>query len=467
MSSTRMGLGHCRRVPRPAPPIGFGTGHAPACRRFCRFVSLAAVVLVAFVVLPSAALAWSSTYSQIADGNTGYSSCLDVTGGSSANGTPIQQWSCNGDAQQQWALASTSTTGYFEVVNENSGSCLDVTGGSSANGTRIQQWSCNGGPQQLWTLVDEGSSYELANDIAASPPLCLDVTGGSAANGTPIQQWSCNDGPQQNWSGSNLNQAWGVEDPPGYVATETHPGFDECTLPLDSQMSAWWSASPYYWIGVYIGGVESCNAGVTAAWLRYNTDGPNYFAVTPIWVGPQDPCYGGISDFSLNTATAYSQGETQADDALYRLTEDGFSPSTPHGTTVVYDLEGYAGNQPNLAQCKAAATSFISGWDYILSLPVAQVYGVYGSVSASDLTDLAGASTAPQFIWGALYDGISSTTDLSPVPSSDWSHSQRLKQYNGNPPLPPAPCPYSGCGPYDGVPMNVDVDSANGPAYYG
>ena len=38
------------------------------------------------------------------------------------------------------------------IVNENSGKCLDVTGGSNANGTKVQQWGCWNRPQQRWWL---------------------------------------------------------------------------------------------------------------------------------------------------------------------------------------------------------------------------------------------------------------------------------------------------------------------------
>jgi hypothetical protein len=30
--------------------------------------------------------------------------CLDVTGASTANGAPVELWTCNGGSNQQWAL---------------------------------------------------------------------------------------------------------------------------------------------------------------------------------------------------------------------------------------------------------------------------------------------------------------------------------------------------------------------------
>lgn len=37
-------------------------------------------------------------------------------------------------------------------MNPQSGSCLDATGPSSADGTPLQIWDCTGGTNQRWTL---------------------------------------------------------------------------------------------------------------------------------------------------------------------------------------------------------------------------------------------------------------------------------------------------------------------------
>ena len=47
--------------------------------------------------------------------------CVDVAGGSSANGTRIQLWECNGTAAQRWGVTSDGTL-------EALGKCLDVDG---------------------------------------------------------------------------------------------------------------------------------------------------------------------------------------------------------------------------------------------------------------------------------------------------------------------------------------------------
>ena len=73
--------------------------------------------------------------------------CVDVAAGSSANGTGVQLYDCNGTGAQKWRHQSNGA-----LLNPASGGCLDATVPSSANGTRLQIWDCTGGANQTWTL---------------------------------------------------------------------------------------------------------------------------------------------------------------------------------------------------------------------------------------------------------------------------------------------------------------------------
>ena len=123
----------------------------------------------------------------------------------------MQQWQCTGKANEQWTLVSSQVPGYYTVRNENSGVCLDVTGGSTANGTQVQQWGCWNGPQQLWKPVPSFASgyFSLKNYKSG---LCLDVAGSSTANGTKVQQWACWSTTGQQWKGSSLAAAYQQEE---------------------------------------------------------------------------------------------------------------------------------------------------------------------------------------------------------------------------------------------------------------
>ncbi|MFF5856472.1 lectin [Streptomyces sp. NPDC012751] len=113
--------------------------------------------------------------------------CLDVAGASSADGTPVQLYDCNGTGAQQWTVGGDGTIRAL-------GKCLDVTGGSTADGAKTQLWTCTGGANQKWTVT---AAHDIVNPQANK---CLDVTDNNSANGSRIQIWSCGGGANQKWN---------------------------------------------------------------------------------------------------------------------------------------------------------------------------------------------------------------------------------------------------------------------------
>ena len=68
--------------------------------------------------------------------------CLDLAGGSTANGSPIDIWDCQlGNKNQQWTYGADKTLRLLA----NSTKCIDVPGSSTANGNKLWLWDCNGG----------------------------------------------------------------------------------------------------------------------------------------------------------------------------------------------------------------------------------------------------------------------------------------------------------------------------------
>jgi len=121
----------------------------------------------------------------VADDDT--ADCADANGGSSANGTAVQMWACNGNASSQtWTMASNGTV-------QINGNCLDITGANYSNGTLIEEWACNGGANQQWLAVNG----ELVNPASGK---CLDDPAFNTAEGTQLDLWTCNGGTNQQWS---------------------------------------------------------------------------------------------------------------------------------------------------------------------------------------------------------------------------------------------------------------------------
>jgi O-glycosyl hydrolase len=111
--------------------------------------------------------------------------CVDVAGASSANGTAIQLYGCNGTGAQSWTVGADGTLRAL-------GKCLDVAAANSANGTKVQLYDCNGTAAQRWAAGSNGTLTSLGK--------CLDATGPSSADGTKLQIWDCGGGANQRWS---------------------------------------------------------------------------------------------------------------------------------------------------------------------------------------------------------------------------------------------------------------------------
>ncbi|MFF9473696.1 ricin-type beta-trefoil lectin domain protein [Streptomyces roseolus] len=114
--------------------------------------------------------------------------CLDVAGASSADGTAVQLYTCNGTAAQRWTLAADGTVRAL-------GKCLDVTGGATADGSKVQLYTCNGTGAQRWRY--DAATHDIVNTAADK---CLDVTGNTSADGTRAQIWSCTGAANQKWT---------------------------------------------------------------------------------------------------------------------------------------------------------------------------------------------------------------------------------------------------------------------------
>jgi GH25 family lysozyme M1 (1,4-beta-N-acetylmuramidase) len=153
--------------------------------------------------------------------------CLDDRGNSSAAGTTIQIWSCNGAGAQNWSIAGgtiqvhgrclaaagagtasrtkavlAACTGAASqqwqvgtgaaLVNVGSGLCLDDPYSSTGNGTALWIFPCNGGPNQKWTLP-------AGPVLAGIAGQCLDDWNGNLTPGNKVEIWPCNGYPAQRW----------------------------------------------------------------------------------------------------------------------------------------------------------------------------------------------------------------------------------------------------------------------------
>ena len=119
---------------------------------------------------------------------TGYDGlCVDDRSASTANLNPVQVYTCNGTAAQQWTVAAGNTL-------QDLGMCLDVDAAGTANGTTVDLYTCNGTGAQVWEPQSDGA---LLNPASGR---CLDDTGWSTTPGTQLQIWDCTGAANQQWT---------------------------------------------------------------------------------------------------------------------------------------------------------------------------------------------------------------------------------------------------------------------------
>lgn len=90
---------------------------------------------------------WTVTSNGTIVNANGY--CLDVAGGTKATAKSyVHLHTCSGSVAQVWTVSTTANT----IVNRYNHLCMDVKGGSSADGTPVWLMACNGSPEQKWVV---------------------------------------------------------------------------------------------------------------------------------------------------------------------------------------------------------------------------------------------------------------------------------------------------------------------------
>jgi hypothetical protein len=129
--------------------------------------------------------------------NATSSKCVDAAAAATANGTHVQQYTCNGTAAQKWLFTATDS-GYYKVgTSAATGQVWDDSGSSTADGSLIQLYAFGGGTNQQWQPVQESNgNYHFVNRLSGK---CLDVPSASTADSVQLQQYTCNGTGAQSW----------------------------------------------------------------------------------------------------------------------------------------------------------------------------------------------------------------------------------------------------------------------------
>jgi hypothetical protein len=146
--------------------------------------------------------------------------CLDVQGGSTADGAALQQWDCHQRPNQQFRLRSAGG-GSFELVAQHSDKCLEVAGEATGDGAAVDQWKCGRGDHQRWRITaGSGGRQQLQ---AVHSERCLEVAGGSGAKGAALEQRACASRDSQQFLFTQVTDD-GQTDPPPSGPPAGNPG---------------------------------------------------------------------------------------------------------------------------------------------------------------------------------------------------------------------------------------------------
>jgi hypothetical protein len=115
--------------------------------------------------------------------------CLDVYGNTTASGAAIDQWTCNGQSNQQFQFVPGSS-GYGQLQAQNSGDDITVAGSATASGTPdiVQEPASTSTSSQWLPMQQSDGSWEFENSASG---LCLDVYGAGSNLGQQLDQWPC------------------------------------------------------------------------------------------------------------------------------------------------------------------------------------------------------------------------------------------------------------------------------------
>ena len=146
--------------------------------------------------------------------NVGSGLYMEVDGAKAEAGANVQQWGADGEAvQNTWKLKDAGD-GYYYIrscVGDGKTYYLDLSKGSSADGTNIGLWTLNESDALKFKFLDNGDgSYSIVTK-ASKDGSCVSVESNSTASGANIIQWTANGSDSQKWTIETITIKDGVE----------------------------------------------------------------------------------------------------------------------------------------------------------------------------------------------------------------------------------------------------------------
>lgn len=129
--------------------------------------------------------------------NSASGQCADDSGGSTSNGTKVQQYTCYNGANQNWVITSVGN-GYYSIGAQNNSSAVwNVINSGTSAGTGIQLYSYwSGGTNEQFQPISSGNGFELKDHNSG---LCVADPNGSGTAGQQLEIEPCNGASSVVW----------------------------------------------------------------------------------------------------------------------------------------------------------------------------------------------------------------------------------------------------------------------------
>ncbi|MDQ6686624.1 MAG: DUF1906 domain-containing protein, partial [Actinomycetota bacterium] len=216
-------------------------------------------------------------------------------------------------------------------------------------------------------------------------------------------------------------------------------GFDQCTAPSQSAMTAWMDTSPFLAVGIYLSGdSRGCTSqpNLTPTWVR--TQLAAGWRLLPLTLGPQAWCttrprYLRQVRISPSPATSYEAARIQGSHEAARSINAARSLGITPGSTMWYDIEAF--DTRRSTACTQSAMWFLSSWTRRMH-SLGYLSGVYSSAASGiQMLDDArvsstNAKSLPDRVWIADWNGRANTSSAY-VRSDGWMPHRRVHQYQG------------------------------------
>jgi len=255
------------------------------------------------------------------------------TDGSTADGTPVKEYSASGSVNQQWVLSLVSGTTYFKLQSVASGKYLDSLGNAtdgSAIGLAAASSSTN---QEWWVMKTDAGFYQIIN-VASGKAL---DTGGQDAEGASLQGWYSNSSWNQQWKFVSLTPAANAtglisQFRPVTASSSLGGHLPENAVDGNTTVTRWTANGGGYpqWWRVDLGSIYNISNIITY-WY------PGWSFQYRIETSTNDVNYTTAVDATANTVVGTTTNTFPATARYVRITSTGISPSG--GWASFYDCQ--------------------------------------------------------------------------------------------------------------------------------